>query len=286
MEDSKEILIKPCQSGKTFEFLQAIAKMLTNDNDSKEDPINLVHIIFCDNSLLQTDQLLKRFQENENLQKFKSLNGEIGIIFSSKSKEYKHIGNITHAITMENVKNVVTCSNKKRIKDIHKILQGFKDNKIVCQHKFCIWIDEIDKSIGLFQTYIDTWNKNSDIIRIGLITATPESVLKTYKKLNIFQFENAYDIDKYHSFNDSEFKICDYLETDNITYIKKVLEENKDYIINNQIWFVPGDNVKTSHFTVKDILIRYGFTVIVLLMVIVVIVFIFSQGMSPVPVYV
>ena len=46
--ETLELIVKPTQSGKTFIMLQEISKMLENDDE-------IIHIIFCDNQLLQTE---------------------------------------------------------------------------------------------------------------------------------------------------------------------------------------------------------------------------------------
>ena len=182
--DSLELIVKPCQSGKTFIMLQEIAKMLENDD-------NIIHVIFCDNQLLQTKQTSERVNEYEDLsdyrvkenedgfETYRDKQGDVSIIFSSKSK-IKKWQELTHYISKD-YKSIILCSNRKRVDDIHNWITDLSKNKRYDEDKFCIWIDEIDKNIKLFEDKLKIWNENKKIVRIGLITATPEAVLGPVK---------------------------------------------------------------------------------------------------------
>jgi hypothetical protein len=254
--ESSRLFIKPCQSGKTFIMLQEIAKMLENEN-------NNIHIIFCDNQLLQTQQTSDRLDKFDNFQYYRDNDGDVSVILSSKSKikEYEHL---THEIAFKNRKMVVTCSNKKRIEDIDNMIKDFAMNKRYNDYNFCIWIDEVDKNISLFEDYLKTWDKNPRVLNIGLITATPESLFKIFNTIKIFQLENSHNPDEYHSFSESEFKLLNFESSDIESYLIHVLKNFKNDIKKGQIWFVPGEVKIESHNNIKDILLEYGFKVLVI----------------------
>jgi superfamily II DNA or RNA helicase len=111
--DTLELIVKPTQSGKTFIMLQEISKMLENNDDN-------IHIIFCDNQLLQTEQTSDRINKYDDLETYISEEGDISLILSSKSKITKY-SELTHHIC-GNLKTIITCSNKKRVEDIDKLI--------------------------------------------------------------------------------------------------------------------------------------------------------------------
>lgn len=254
--DTLELIIKPCQSGKTFIMLQEIAKMLENDD-------NNIHIIFCDNQLLQTQQTSDRIEKSNYLEYYRSDDGDVSVILSSQSKirEYERL---TYEILFNNRKTIVTCSNKKRVGDINNLIKDFAMNKRYNDYNFCIWIDEADKNVSLFENYLKDWDKNPRVSRIGLITATPENLLKKFKIIKIFQLEKSHDPNEYHSFSESEFKLLNLECNDIELYLMQVLKNFKNDIKNGQVWFIPGEVKIDSHNNIKDILLNYDFNVLVI----------------------
>ena len=251
-----ELIVKPTQSGKTFIMLQEISKMLNNDD-------NTIHIIFCDNQLLQTEQLDDRVNKYDDLETYVSEEGDISLILSSTSKIKKYT-ELTHHIT-NNLKTIITCSNKKRVDDINKLINNFSTNKnLNPDYKFSIWIDEIDKNIKLFKKFLDIWDKHIKIERIGLITATPKNVIETFNVIKILKLEESYDREMYQSFADLEFKLLNFNDMDIDTYVQNIIVQFSNLIKEGQVWFIPGEVNITSHYNIKNILIEKGFTVIII----------------------
>ena len=251
-----ELIVKPTQSGKTFIMLQEISKMLNNDD-------NTIHIIFCDNQLLQTEQLDDRVNKYDDLETYVSEEGDISLILSSTSKIKKYT-ELTHHIT-NNLKTIITCSNIKRVGDINKLIDNFSTNKnLNPDYKFSIWIDEIDKNIKLFKKFLLDWDKHIKIERIGLITATPKDVIKTFNVIKILELEESYDREMYQSFADLEFKLLNFNDMDIDTYVQKIIVQFSNLIKEGQVWFVPGEVNITSHCNIKNILIEKVFTVIII----------------------
>jgi hypothetical protein len=251
-----ELIIKPCQSGKTFIMLQEIAKMLDNDD-------NNIHIIFCDNQLLQTQQTSDRVDTFNDLEEYRSNDGDVSVILSSKSKIKNH-QLLSHQIIFENKKTIITCSNKTRLENIDKLITDFAMNKRFNDYNFCLWIDEVDKNISLFEDYLNNWDKNPRVLRVGLITATPENLLKKFKTIKIFQLEKSHNPDEYHSFSESEFKLLNFENIDIELYLTKIIKEFKNDFKNGQVWFVPGEVKKESHNSIKDVLLKNDFKVLVI----------------------
>jgi hypothetical protein len=256
MENDKlELIVKPTQSGKTFIMLQEIAKMLEqNDNN--------IHIIFCDNQLLQTEQTSDRINKYDNLDTYITDEGDVSLILSSKSK-IKHYTQLTHYIIIYKLRTIIACSNKKRLENINEIIEGFRSNEKF-EYKFCIWIDEIDKNIKLFKKFLIKWNEYSQIIRIGLITATPKTVLETFDNIKIFELEYSHDKEVYHSFGESNFRLLNLYDIETEFYIEKILDIFSKDIENGQVWFIPGEVNTESHNNIKNILIKKKFIVIII----------------------
>lgn len=253
--ENLEIIVKPTQSGKTFVMLQEIAQMLENDE-------NNIHIIFCDNQILQTEQTSARLEKFDVLEKYSTEEGNISIILSSKSKIKKYT-ELTHHIT-DGVKNIVVCSNRKRVNDMISLINHFNSNKLLKIFNFSIWIDEIDKNMDLFYEDLLEWSKNSKITRIGLITATPGKIIKVFKEIKIFKLEQTFDRNIFHSFSESEFKIINKDTTDNLEYLEHVLKEHSKEMTNGQVWFIPGQNEKETHYNIKNLLVKNNFVVIII----------------------
>jgi len=237
-------------------MIEEIINMLERDK-------NLINIIFCDNQLLLTEQTWARINKDKGLEPYISNCGDKCLILSNKSniKDYRIL---THHIA-EKIKVIITCSNKKRVNDIDNLIKSFINFEGLNKCKFNIWIDEIDKTIQLFEEKIELWEKYINIEKICLITATSKNVLKVYPNLQIYPIEESYDRDAYSAFEDSEFKIINIAKTEEIEeYVKKVIKDYSSSIKNNQVWFIPGKVKIESHYNIKDILIKEGFIVIVI----------------------
>jgi hypothetical protein len=103
------LICKPCQSGKTSLVIENIKKLIQIID--QENIHNNVSIIFCDNSLLQTEQMNKRVEsENINVK-----------IISSKS-EIKNVDELYRKIINEDIKVIICCANKTQIGNIYKLL--------------------------------------------------------------------------------------------------------------------------------------------------------------------
>ena len=97
-------IIKPEQSGKTFEMI----KIIIQDQEA-------INFIFCDNSLLLTSQTTTRVDEEVITDT---------IEFSSRAKKNKDIAKtdmeVVGYIMGDNIKNVICCTNGKRVENITK----------------------------------------------------------------------------------------------------------------------------------------------------------------------
>jgi len=255
MGDNKlRILVKPCQSGKTFVMLEDIVKMLTLNDDTIECAVN---IIFCDNSLIQTIQTKHRIDTHDGFKKFKNENGELSITISSRSTT-KTTDELPLKI-MKGCRNLITCSNKTRVNATDEIL---KDLLTYMPHvRFHIWIDEIDKNCMLFKPVLSSWTSRDNVTGITFITATPRRPLKQFGEMRIITMPKTHGYN-YHRFQDSIFHFYDDSRSDE--YIDYVMETYTRLILPGTVWFVPAQSTKASHMAVKQKMLNRGMNCIVI----------------------
>jgi len=240
-------VFKPCQSGKTLLMIENIKNL---DNVFGQDDVNKLFIVFCDNSLLQTEQLKTRI-EKENLD---------SCIISSKSEISNH-KECYYEIKKNNKKIIICCANNTQINNMNLLIDGLKDDK----YHIYIYIDEVDKTFsGKPFKNIIKWQENQIIKKITMITASPDPILKIFNKkypnksIPFLSLELSYDRDKYHKIDDSNIT---YISDENFC-LEYIIDE---YNFNNQsILFCPGQIKRKSHYNIQEILCKKGFNVLVI----------------------
>jgi len=244
MNESKYLFIgKPCQSGKTSITIDKIKDIyqIIDVYDEK-----YITIVFCANSLLQTQQFQSRVDAAH-------LNAEI---MSSKS-QLNHVDSLYRKICSNKLNFVITCFNSTQIENINGILQDLKDKEYI----FNIFIDEADATAtGNLSNYIKKWATFNIIKQIVFITATPNRVFSTYDSMNIHPLEISYS-ESYHKIEDSEII---YIERslDYYVYLQYILTTY--FKGDNYILYCPAEIKIKSHDRTKEILVENGFTVIVI----------------------
>lgn len=255
MDSNKLILlIKPCQSGKSFKLFQLMGDLF--EQERKENQQHTINLTFCDNSILQTVQTSTRMNNSEALSEYKTEDGELSLILSSKSAVKDHMTLATYLL--EGYKNVVMCANSKRCEDVTRLI-----SKTMKNFKFNIQIDEADKSIKLFQPYIDIWCKLNNVTNITLITATPNRLFNRLGEMRIIKLEKTYDPDIYHRFSESDFRIYD-LNPGPLLYIKCVLKQNRKLIQPGTVWFIPTKTRRSAHVDVKNLVTSWGINCLII----------------------
>ncbi len=256
--DKFNLIVKPCQSGKTFVLLYEIKRLFQMESNDK----NIVHIFFCDNSLLQTEQLKSRIDNDDELSQIIDTEGELSVILSSKSI-VKSFDALLTAIFFDECNNIITCANESRINQINKLMNT-KNSKFIESEtiKYFLWIDESDKTFTdkMKSIYLKKWAQMENVEKITFITATPDTHFKSqFSVMNIFTLEDSHNPETYHMFKDSNF-----------VYIKNETKdtfENIEYVIstyeskNGEVWFVPGNSKTSSHIEIKNYLMSQNFYV-------------------------
>jgi len=222
-----------------------------------------VNIILCDNNLLLTKQTSERVQKD--LEGEVNINGEIYLEFSSAKKrtEYQTVSSVVGAIMTKGIHNILCCTNRTRVNNIHKIIQElnhspFTRGKIY----FKIWLDEADKYIGFIDDTFQPLIEEHTNVELMCITATPKRLFDSYEQLNVFPIENTTS-ENYHGWEDNQIQIIDEMPGTE-EFVKHALEnQGKDHIQPGTVWYIPADKEKVSHRDIKDICLNFGFAVVI-----------------------
>lgn len=285
-----QLICKPEQSGKTFIMIAQIVRGLTPSIQGKE----IVNIILCDNNLLLAKQTSSRVQSDvkrgvkiavalkkafshwkaaygiaaaevpeKNLAKYVDDEGVVYIELSSHGRtEFHDVGAVfTAIIGKEKARNIICCTNRKRMDDIATLIEEINDcpdrkNK----YQFNIWLDEADKFIKFIDTTLIPTVDKHDNVKCKLITATPQPLFKKYKSMDVFPIENTTS-EKYHGWDDNHIRIIDH-DGDCAEFAEHVLSKVIGKIKPGTKLFIPGKRNKKSHDEIKKLCVKRGIAVI------------------------
>jgi uncharacterized membrane protein YgcG len=251
-----QLICKPEQSGKTFIMIQEIIKNLTLPIHGKE----IVNIILCDNNLLLTKQTSVRVEQDL---KGHFSDGQAYVELSSHERtEYHDIGSVFTAIVANNVRNIICCTNGKRMDDIYQLIYLINTSAFTKgKFHFNIWVDEADKFIKFIDNTLRPIVDRHTNVNVKLITATPQPLFQKYEYINVFPIPNTTD-SKYHGWEDNDIRIIEK-ECNNLDFAEHVLR----IVVPNEVkpgtkWFIPGLSVKRSHEAIKNMCVAKGMAVI------------------------
>ena len=165
------IICKPEQSGNTFVMLEDIKNGITLPTYDKP----VINVVFCDKKLLltlQTSKCDKGVRVSET--------GESYLEFSSPSRtKYNSVEAVCGCIDMQKIYNVLCCTNKKRVRDIERLVIDF-ESKLRGQYAFKIWLDEADKYCNhIEQTFKPLVERYKDV-SLYCITSTPPKLFSKF----------------------------------------------------------------------------------------------------------
>lgn len=251
-----QLICKPEQSGKTFVMISQIISGLTDPIEGKE----IVNFILCDNNLLLTKQTSVRV--DHDLKEYIHA-GKVYVELSSHARtEYHDTKSVGHAIVMKGVRNIICCTNGRRLDDIYELIQDinicpFTTGKL----HFTIWLDEADKFIKFIDnTLIPIVDQHSNV-HVKLITATSQPLFKKYDYMNVLPIENTTS-ELYHGWSDNVIRIID-LPGGCLNFVEHILSTvAPDEIQPGTKWFIPGLSVKKSHEAIKNMCVEKGMAVL------------------------
>jgi hypothetical protein len=251
-----QLICKPEQSGKTFLMIQHIIKDITFPISGKE----MINIILCDNNLLLTKQTSQRV--DSELSEFVH-NGISYSELSSHERAACHdMASAFVAIVAKGVRNIICCTNRRRIDDIYNLVKNLNEDSPFTRDKFHtnIWLDEADKFLeAISDTLIPIVNKYENV-HVKLITATPEPLFTKYKYMNVFPIETT-TTEQYHGWEDNCIDIRPKKEC--LEFAEFILTDiAKDKILPGTKWFIPSRTAKNSHGRMKDLCVASNMAVL------------------------
>jgi len=264
-----QLICKPEQSGKTFIMIQKIIKDLTEPINGKE----IVNFILCDNNLLLTKQTSVRV---DNDIKEYIHEGQTYIELSSHERtEYHDTASVFEAILVKNVRNIICCTNGKRMDDIYHLISNINTNPFTGgKFHFNIWLDEADKFIKFIDNTLRPIVDRHTNVNVKLITATSQPLFQKYTYMNVLPIENTTS-ELYHGWEDNDIRIIEK-EGSIIEFAQHVLSvvipkmenpkmENPEIEVKlkpGSKWFIPGLATKRSHEAIKNMCVAKGMAVI------------------------
>lgn len=263
VSDRCVLVCKPEQSGKTFLMVNYINKDLADD-----DGEYVINFIFCDNSLLLTKQTSARIKQG--IITLQETSDNTYIEFSSR-KDVDEEGNYIAQRTddgvygkiMDGVKNVICCTNGKRVSDISKLVKRI--NKCPHLHNVVIkiWLDEADKFVShIDKTFMPLVYEN-DRVHCFYLTATPDALFKKKFKFTVMPLETT-TRSNYHGWNDNKLVLRENEHGGTIHFATQIIDEIRETgkLEPGTKWFIPSDYTKNAHKKMKDELVLRGFAVI------------------------
>ena len=254
-----QLIVKPEQSGKTFIMIKEIIGGLTEQIDGKE----IINFILCDNNLLLTIQTGKRLKTNKKLQEH-FIGGETYVELSSHERAKCHdTQDVVSAIAVDGARNIICCTNGKRMDDINKIISKINSQTSSLKDKFHfnIWLDEADKFITFIESTLRPLVREHTNVNVKLINATADPLFKKYKYMNVFPLETTTEKDKYHGWADNDLRFYD--KKDGLEFVEHILTEVAQTEIKpGTKWFIPASTKKKTHEAIKDICIAKEMAVI------------------------
>ena len=252
------LICKPEQSGKTFVMIQQIIRDLKDPSLEKI----VINIILCDNNLLLTKQTSERVKND--LSPLVEVNGESYLEFSSHARtEYRCAVAVEGAISVQDIRNILCCTNGTRVDDIYTIIRDLNKSEInKDKFYFKIWLDEADKYTGFIDNTFLPLVEEYDNVAVYCITATPKKLFTHYHSLNVFPLENTIS-PEYHGWTDNFIRKVD-INLPCVGFAEYVLDNmGKEYIQAGTKWYIPADHKKKSHIAMKGICVKRKFAVII-----------------------
>ena len=252
------LICKPEQSGKTFVMIQQIIRDLKDPSLEKI----VINIILCDNNLLLTKQTSERVKND--LSPLVEVNGESYLEFSSHARtDYRCAVAVEGAISVQDIRNILCCTNGTRVDDIYTIIRDLNKSEInKDKFYFKIWLDEADKFTGFIDNTFLPLVKEYENVSVYCITATPKKLFTHYHSLNVFPLENTTS-PEYHGWTDNDLRLVDFPSTC-VGFAEYVLDNmGMDHIQPGTKWYIPADYKKTTHIAMKNVCVKRGFAVII-----------------------
>lgn len=260
MYDKATIIVKPTQSGKTFQMLLGIVSFF---KAAVAAEVRRIQLIFVDNNLILANQTAARvggcewFEDGENEY----------LMFSSKSKTSdaaKIECEITDPFREQKVSNIIMCANNARFKDTETIIARLAINFPTIL--FDLWIDESDKAFSSpkHTALMNRLCSLSNVASVTLLTATPGANLRQFGEINVIPMENSINIETYSSWEKAQIIQIESETSNTIEYAASVIDSHPDAFQIGTRSFIPADTYIDTHEEMSSMLVKRGFAVLVI----------------------
>ena len=258
-QDQFTLIAKPEQSGKTFVMIQEIIKYLSPDEADLDGKI-VINIIFCDNNLLLAKQTSERL--DKDLESF-THNGETYVELSSrKGNEHRNSHAIFTAIACGVTKNIICCTNGKRVSDISTLVKNLNKSLMSGKFAFRVWLDEADKFISHITKKFIPLAASCDCVHVSLLTATPEPLFKKFKEIDVYPLDEVVQ-PSYHGWKDNHIVKLDHAGVSCSEFVSEVLSAQHQLIQPGTKWYIPAERRKNSHDAVFRLCVGHGMAVFI-----------------------
>lgn len=260
MNHKTSLIVKPTQSGKTFQMLLSI---ITFFKVAAEENIRRIQLIFVDNNLILANQTAARVQGCEW---FEDGENEY-LMFSSKSKttDKKEIfWEITNPMRETPVSNIIMCANNTRFKDAEEIIQRMSlTNQNIF---FDIWIDESDKTFSTpkHTSLMERLCAMNNVKSVSLLTATPGANLTQFKEMNVIPMEQTTNSEKYSSWSNASITHVESETYNTLDYAISIIEKYPSQFVSGVRCFIPADIFIETHEEMASMLVNKGFAVLII----------------------
>ena len=259
MNDKATIIVKPTQSGKTFQMLLGILSFFK----SAPDGVRRIQLIFVDNNLILANQTASRvsgcewFEDEENEY----------LMFSSKSKTSdaaKIYWEMTNPSRERPVSNIIMCANNARFKDTEELIcRTAATNPNIF---FDLWIDESDKTFSSpkHSSLMYKFCQMNNVKSVTLLTATPGSNLRQFGEINIVPMESTIVQDAYSSWTNATVNNIEASSSDTVEYAESIIDTHLEAFVSGVRCFIPADVFIETHEAMASMLVQKGFAVLLI----------------------
>jgi len=259
MNDKATIIVKPTQSGKTFQMLLGILSFFK----AAPDGVRRIQLIFVDNNLILANQTASRvsgcewFEDEENEY----------LMFSSKSKTAdaaKIYWEMTNPSRERQVSNIIMCANNARFKDTEELIcRTATTNPNIF---FDLWIDESDKTFSApkHSSLMHKLCQMNNVKSVTLLTATPGSNLRQFGEINIVPMESTIVHDSYSAWSNANVNKIEATSSDTVDYAQAIIDTHPETFVSGVRCFIPSDVFIETHEEMAAMLVQKGFAVLLI----------------------
>lgn len=258
-------LWKPAQSGKTRTIMEMIR--------ANEEVATHLNVVICSNIRLLVSQTAARMTRelytgsdtDSDVSDAESaddrIDGDVFSWMSGTTRTNISVRELADRVKEEEVNMVVCCSHKARFRYLMELLGNLERSKHF-NKPISVWIDEADVSVKTWSAPEYDFTRFTKVARLCLVSATFNSVVKTYGRIKVLGFESTFP-DCYLPLEE-----CQVVEhegvADVVANLATVLDQRPELCAPGVRLFAPGMLEVATHDGIAEYLKTKGFAVMVL----------------------